>query len=216
MNPLVRGAILEGLGNAGKTSVLRALKQSQAKNADDERSVVILGEHYSQQLQRIGNELVSLTCEEHANLLRERVECIEQLNEWAIKLGPHRRRSRGLFYAFERFHLNHRYAYGESDRIADLEGRLAALGGVCFLLTVSPSRIRHRLVFRDGDHIEGEDLKRACEEWLEKQETMIQASQASNLTAVIVNTDTRDWDSYASEILSVTKERSDSEAQWQR
>ena len=42
-----RGIILEGHSNAGKTSVLKSLKQLQACD-DAERSVIILSEHYSQ------------------------------------------------------------------------------------------------------------------------------------------------------------------------
>ena len=53
MNSLVSGIVLEGLSTAGKTSVLKAIKLAQAQDAEAERSVVILGEHYSQQLQKI-------------------------------------------------------------------------------------------------------------------------------------------------------------------
>ena len=214
MKPLVRGAVLEGLCNSGKTSLLRALKRLQAKDENDERSVVILGEHYSQQLQVTEDGPVRLEREAHAALLRERVECIEQLNDWAMKLGPRRRRSRGLFYVFERFHLNHRYAYGDSDRIADLEGRIADLGGVCFLLTVSSHDIRKRLVHRDRNELEGRDLERVCAEWLEAQERMIQLTEASKLPTVMINTDERDWVAYATEILNVTKARSDAGSEW--
>ena len=51
LRPHIRGVVIEGLSNAGKTSVLRAIKREQAKDDKSERSVVILGEHYSQALQ---------------------------------------------------------------------------------------------------------------------------------------------------------------------
>jgi hypothetical protein len=47
----IRGVILEGHSNAGKTSLLRALKRYQANDDGAESSVVVLGEHYSQVLQ---------------------------------------------------------------------------------------------------------------------------------------------------------------------
>jgi hypothetical protein len=108
MNSLVFGLVLEGLSTAGKTSVLREIKRVQAKDENAERSVVILGEHYSQQLQVIHGKEVSLSVSSHAELLIERISGVEVLNKWATSLGPHRRTSRGLFYLFERFHLNHR------------------------------------------------------------------------------------------------------------
>lgn len=142
---LVAGVVLEGLSTAGKTSVLRAIKQEQANEDGAERSVVILGEHYSQQLQQIHGKEVSLSAPEHAALLADRLLCIENLNAWANKLGPYRRSSRGLFYLFERFHLNHRFAYGETADIAGIEARLCNLGCQCILLTVSPDRVPERL-----------------------------------------------------------------------
>lgn len=39
----IRGVILEGYSNTGKTSLLRALKQYQSHDEFSERSVVILG-----------------------------------------------------------------------------------------------------------------------------------------------------------------------------
>lgn len=51
-----RGIILEGYSNAGKTSVLKSLKQLQA-NDDAERSVIVLSERYSQVLHKVSGEL---------------------------------------------------------------------------------------------------------------------------------------------------------------
>lgn len=49
----IRGVILEGYSNAGKTSLLKAIKQSQALDESTELNVVILGEHYSQILNNV-------------------------------------------------------------------------------------------------------------------------------------------------------------------
>lgn len=106
MSAMVSGIVLEGLSTAGKTSVLKEIKQVQAADSESERSVVVLGEHYSQQLQMIHGVETSLNVSSHAELLGQRISSIEVLHSWAVELGPHRRTSRGLFYLFERFHLN--------------------------------------------------------------------------------------------------------------
>lgn len=196
-----RGVILEGLSNAGKTSTLVAIKRLQAADSDLERSVLILGEHYSQQLQNIHDEIVSLARDEHLNLLQDRVKGIEKLNDWATHLGPASRRSRGLFYVLERFHLNHRFAYGISDEIESIEDRLSAVGAHCFLLTVSPEYIRERLLYRDPTLKEGA-IEKACDEWLDDQERIINFSQESQLPTTIIKTDSQDWDLYASQIIN--------------
>jgi hypothetical protein len=77
----IRGVILEGYSNAGKTSLLRAIKQYQSQDESAERNIVILGEHYSQILNNNHGEYVSLTRKEHIKLLRERVEMLKKLNE---------------------------------------------------------------------------------------------------------------------------------------
>lgn len=100
MSSMLSGMVLEGLSTAGKTSVLKEIKRVQATDTESERSVVVLGEHYTQQLQVIHGVETSLSVSSHAELIRQRISSIEVLNSWAVGLGPHRRTSRGLFYLF--------------------------------------------------------------------------------------------------------------------
>ena len=93
----IRGIILEGFSNAGKTSLLKAIKQYQAIDESAELSIVILGEHYSQILNNVHGEFVRLSRDLHLELLRDRVDMLKKLNDWAINLGPWKRKSRGLF-----------------------------------------------------------------------------------------------------------------------
>ena len=194
-----RGILLEGLSNAGKTSTLNAIKKIQAADEDSERSVFILGEHYSQQLQNIQGEIVSLSRDEHLNLLNDRAEGIEKLNDWATHLGPASRRSRGLFFVLERFHLNHRFAYGVSPEIEGIEKRLSAIGGCCFLLTISEKSIRERLLYRNEIHLN--EIEQACDEWLADQERLMNVSRQSNIPTTVINTDNQEWELYASQII---------------
>ena len=194
LRPQVRGVIIEGLSNAGKTSVLRAIKREQAKDEESERSVVILGEHYSQALQTIDHELVMLTQQEHQNLLTDRVRGIEELNDWAIRLGGSpSRRSRGLFFVFERFHINHRYAYDYDEAFMEgLESRLAELGASCVLLMVSPEFIVERLAFRvraSGRVADAKEVQEEADRWMSEQDIMIREAAKSSVPTTLLNTD---------------------------
>ncbi|UZM98621.1 hypothetical protein OL548_29460 [Lysinibacillus sp. MHQ-1] len=100
-----RGVILEGYSNAGKKSVLKALKQFHASD-DAERSVIVLSEHYSQVLHKVNGELKSFSLEEHLQVLRERVTMLKMLNNWSREIGQ-TQRSKGLFFILERFHFSH-------------------------------------------------------------------------------------------------------------
>jgi len=203
MNPHVRGVVLEGLSHAGKTSVLKALKQAQAKREGSERSVLVLGEHYSQQLQSIKGELTSLSCDEHAELLSDRLDCIEKLNDWAIHLGEGNRRSRGLFFVLERFHLNHRSVYSNSAHIGEIEERLSSLGCFCCLLTVSPQSIRERIQYRENSVIEKGNIDRVCDDWINDQEQFIALKRNSIVPTTLIDTSERNWDAYASDIMNL-------------
>ena len=219
MRPLIRGAIIEGPGTSGKTSVLRALKSVQAVAEDDERSVVILGEHYSQQLQTIQGRLTELTRTQHEELLAQRVEAIESLSDWALYLGKASRRARGLFYVFERFNLNHRIAYPGEDRvfIDTLERRLAELGAICFLLTVSQDKIEERFRHRSeqsGQDLQSHDLRVQVESYIARQDEMLGLADEAQVPTTVINTDDRDWNSYAATILKATETRVAEEAKW--
>jgi len=72
--------------------------------------------------------------------MQDRVGMLTKLNEWAKYLGASSRRSRGIFFILERFHLNHRVAYPDKyvDEIEAIEQELLNLGAKCALLTISP------------------------------------------------------------------------------
>jgi len=204
--PHVRGVVLEGLSYTGKTSVLKALKQVQANQENSERSVLVLGEHYSQQLQTINGVQTSLSCDEHAQLLNERIGCIEKLNDWAVYLGEGNRRSRGLFFVLERFHLNHRSAYNDSVHIDSIEKRLLELGCACILLTVSPDSIRERILHRDNENIKRKNIGSVCDEWITTQERFIELEHESIVPTTVIDTSEREWNNYASLIMELMDE----------
>lgn len=197
MNTMVSGIVLEGLSTAGKTSVLKEIKRVQAAESESERSVVILGEHYSQQRQVVHGKEVSLSISAHAELLDKRISAIEELNTWAVGLGPHRRTSRGLFFLFERFHLNHRFSYTDSVYIENIEKRLCQISCSCAVLVMSPEKIEQRLRYRSNGLLSGIKLSNAATEWLRCQERLVECAEQSLVPYMLLNTDEMAWENYA-------------------
>ena len=187
----IRGIILEGYSNAGKTSLLKAIKQYQAQDETSELCVVILGEHYSQILNNVHGKSVRLSREQHIELLKNRVDMIKQLNDWSTFLGPGKRQSRGLFFIFERFHLNHRVAFSDSHdiEITELERQLYELGAKCILLTISNDNVEERIKSRNP-----EDW---IKELIETQNSLRIQAAKSVVPTNEINTDNKDWNEYA-------------------
>lgn len=202
----IRGIVLEGYSNAGKTSLLKAIKQNQAIDELAELSVVILGEHYSQVLNNVNGEFVRLSRDQHLELLRNRVDMLKNLNDWAVYLGPWKRKSRGLFFVLERFHLNHRVAFSDSDdtAITNIEHDLNELGAKCILLTISNEIVEERIKSRNPEewlNKTREDIDLACNELIETQNKLRIQSSKSLLPTIEVNTDNKEWDKYAKLIM---------------
>ncbi len=205
---LIRGAVLEGCSMAGKTSVLKALKRRQSER-DLELSVVVIGEHYSQVLQKVQGEYEVLSQAEHRQLLSDRLETLEKLQGWGRKLGPSAQ-SRGVFFALERCHLNHRLGYEEERDDDDeswyreLEQRLNELHATCFLLTISEPCVVDRVEHRrrsSGKPIDAESLEEERRGWIRQQERYLRAVRDSSVRTIMVNTDDRDWSRCADQIL---------------
>lgn len=207
MTTLSRGVMLEGTSCAGKTSTIYALKRRFAADMTLERSIVMLGEHYTQALNQIHGQLRYHDRQEHAAMLSDRADMLEQLHGWACSLGEHSRRSRGLYTVLERGLINHIAHYQDADdpQIASLGERFARLGIEAVLLVVSPGRIRERVRLRqiqlraDASPARLDEL---AEAFARSQESMLAALGQTALPGRVICTDDMDWDAYAQQILS--------------
>ncbi|HTG70900.1 MAG TPA: hypothetical protein VL921_16695 [Candidatus Udaeobacter sp.] len=133
---------------------------------------------------------------------------LTKLNEWAKYLGAASRRSRGIFFILERFHLNHRVAYPDKyvDEIETIEQELLILGAKCALLTISPEIAEQRIQSRTPDewvNKSSEQVKAAAAELLSIQSELRSASRRSVIPTIEMNTDNKDWIAYAKEIISI-------------
>ncbi len=203
---MIRGIILEGMPCSGKTSLLNALKRIHAVNPENERSVIILGEHYSQVLQSVNGEPFKYNCREHIEILNGRVEMLEGLNNHSESLGPYSRRARGVFFIYERFHLNHRHAFPENDQadIENIEARLSNLNAVCYLLSISNSKVGERLITRDNhlSTLSDSDMQLKVDEYTCSRDELDVIANSSLLECKKLNTDSLNWDMYASNIIT--------------
>lgn len=203
MSKQIRGIILEGQSCSGKTSIFNALKNLHSLEKDAERNVIFLAEHYSQTLNLIHGELKNLSQEENLRVLSDRVSMLENLNNYANSMGEHTRRSRGLFFVFERFHLNYAFCFNDVDsgEYKELENRLHNLNTQVVLCTISAEKTEQRLKHR-SIYTKEEVTRERIDQYIERQQLMINLANKSSLPTMIINTDDLSWDSYAEMILN--------------
>ena len=171
---------------------------------NEERSIIVLGEHYSQILNNVNGDLKSLSREEHIILLNKRVDMLKTLNEWAEQLGPASRRSRGFFFILERFHLNHRITFEDdlTSPVEMLEEKLVELGSKCVLLTIENNlteRVKSRnpkLWFEKTD----EEITDYVNRLVEVQNRFKEAGKESKVETLEINTYKKEWNRFAEEI----------------
>lgn len=203
MSHQIRGIILEGQSCSGKTSIFNAIKSCHSAMKDAERNVIYLAEHYSQTLNLINGEFKNLSQEENLRVLSDRISMLEKLNHYANSMGEHSRRSRGLFFVFERFHLNYAFCFNDvdSNEYVELERRLHNLNAKVVLCTISAEKTEQRLKHRSS-YTNEEVTREGIDKYIERQEQFINIANRSSLTTMIINTDDLTWTSYAKMILN--------------
>ena len=202
MSEQIRGVIIEGLSCSGKTSLFKALKVQHSLQDNNERNTIFISENYSQNLNLINGQYAALSYNENLRILQERLSMLESLNNYANSMGLHSRRARGLFYTFERFHLNFASCFdctGMPEYI-DTERRLLELNALTVLCYISDSKIeellRHHASFT-GDIITEDTIS----EYKHKQARLIEIANTSLVPTLLLNTDTMDWNSLATIVL---------------
>jgi excinuclease UvrABC helicase subunit UvrB len=202
MSKQIRGIILEGQSCSGKTSIFNALKHCHPSEDDAERNVIYLSEHYSQTLNWVNGKLQNLNQEENLRVLSDRILMIEQLNNYANSMGEHSRRSRGLFFVFERFHLNYAFSHNDttSKEYVELQQRLLGLNTQVVLCTISPQNVEQRLTHR-ATYTNEMVTQEGIMKYIENQQRFVDVANKSIVPTMIINTDDLNWDGYAKMIL---------------
>jgi len=203
MSKQIRGIIIEGQSCSGKTSIYNALKSCHPSENDAERNIIFLSEHYSQTLNWVNGKFKNLSQEENLKVLSDRISMLEQLNDYANSMGEHSRKSRGLFFVFERFHLNYAFCHNDmiSEKYKELEEILVDLNAQVVLCTISNEKIESRLKHR-ATYTNEVVTRETIEKYMENQQHFIEIAQKSMVPTLTINTDDLKWDEYASMILN--------------
>ena len=211
MGEYLKGAMFEGIGTSGKTTTMLELKKLQTENMNNERSLIVLSEQYSQVLNSVSGKVISMEQNAHIELLGKRIEMIEQLNEYACSLGSdYSLRARGLFVIFERFYLNHIKCFNnfDNDKVINLAKRINKLGLKNILLTISDDNIINRLKARNPNIFDGmtkEEITLKCNARIKEQNTLIETAKQSHIPTLIINTDSLEWEKYAKSSMEYTQ-----------
>jgi len=190
----LRGIAIEGISTSGKTSLFKAIKKEHTAR-NQERSFLALGEHYSQVLHNKEGILERSSVDDHVKLLKSKIDFLVNLGEWGDSLGDASIQSRGVFYVFDRFLLNHKVAFPEST-ISDLETMFLKCNPKTILLLISPDKIRERIKMRETG-LSAKDLDRLAENYIREQERYIELSRISNIPTSEIKTDGMNWDGFA-------------------
>ena len=202
MQKQIRGIILEGQSCSGKTSIINALKKLHSIQDNAERNTIFLSEHYSQNLNFINGELRQLSQTENLQVLMDRISMLENLNNYADSMGQYSRRSRGLFFVFERFHLNYALCFKDTtnNQYVELEKRLGMLNTQTILCVLSDNKIEQRLKHR-ASFTNTSLTDDYIREYKKNQAFLLSAAKSSYVPTEIICTDSMAWGEYAQLIL---------------
>ncbi len=189
----LKGLIIEGLSNSGKTSVFNSIKKHHLEY--NERTILAFSENYSQVLYKHKGSLLSLDVSEHIELLQKRISMLKEVGEWGDFLGPASIASRGVFFLLERFHINHLNTFPKSN-VENIELDLIKCNTKVILLTISPDYIYDRLRTRDKVS-DDKTIYDKADRFVTEQEKYIKICKSSSLDTLIINTDCKEWDKYA-------------------
>jgi hypothetical protein len=94
-----------------------------------------------------------------------------------------------------------------NNEIELLEQNLVELGATCALLTISDDIVEDRIMSRDARIWNGkskEEILRACKELIGTQKLLREQAKLSIVPTIEINTDSKEWDKYAKEIIKYT------------
>jgi thymidylate kinase len=149
-NTNASGIILEGIAGTGKTTLLRALLDSNAWSTKSHMSSIVLTEHQTLRVLESRRDNNSYNKSDSINLLSKHASYIHYLKtnldntEWLQR----DRTNQQVSFIFERFHLSHVYHYEQLEwrDVETVDNTLKDLDAKMFIFTIDENDIQERII----------------------------------------------------------------------
>jgi len=194
----ISGLILEGICGTGKTTVLRAIVQSDRFVKKSFLSSIVLSEHQTQRVLERKEKEEGLTSADNLALLDQHVRYLESLRDRLDETDwcQNNRTNMRVPYIFERFHFTHIYHYSHMnwEDVQNIDSRLANLNCKLCLFTIDHSLLEHRIITgrTSGwlDYLKryGKTNEEILEYYDKQQKLLRSLCEKSKLDTLIVNT----------------------------
>lgn len=146
----ISGLIIDGICGTGKTTIFRALLQSERFVRKSFLSAFVLSEHHTQRVLERKEREQGLTSQDNISLLDQHVSYLEALHRRLDRMDwcRNNRTNMRVTYVFERFHFTHVYHYPHMswEEVEEIDRRLAMLNCKLCLLTISDSALEQRII----------------------------------------------------------------------
>ena len=207
----ISGLILEGISGTGKSTVLKALVNSERFVKKTYPSSIILSEHQTQRVLEQKDRETGLTVSDNILLLDQHVSYLEQLNDRLEKMLWCRNNQTNMRipYILERFHFTHVYHYNHITwkDVKSIDLRLSDINCKSCIFTLNREILEKRIFTgRDAawnNYIQryGDTPKQILEYFINQQDELLTLSDKSKLDSKIIDASDLSIDDMLNQVL---------------
>lgn len=194
----ISGLILEGVCGTGKTTVFRALQQSERFTRRSFLSAIVLSEHQTQRVLERKEREMGLTAADNMGLLDQHVSYLEAVRDRLNQMEwcQNNRTNMRVPYVLERFHFTHVYHYPHMtwEHVQPIDHRLAGLNCKLCLLTIPDALLRERIIgnrnatWREYLNRYGQTEDEILQHYATKQQLLRDLCERSEIDSLVLDT----------------------------
>lgn len=195
----ISGIILEGIAGTGKTTLLRAILESDAWTNKSHMSSVILTEHQTLRVLEPKRENNSYSTSDSIQLLDKHISylCNLKNNLDSTDWLQRDRTAQQLSFIFERFHLSHLYHYDQLEwrDVKYIDAMFKNLSAKIILLTINDEDIQERIIedykkagWKDYLETLGNTDDEIISHFSQKQNKLLDLARLSTIPIEVINT----------------------------